>query len=232
MKNRKVKRRIKLKPKFFLNCLIIIIIIIIIKNKDSLSMLLNNINKVKVPEYYSTIDNNNNSIPDCEDIVIKARQEVKNKTKYEDNYYIDGYPPDDEGVCTDVIWRAFESINVNLKDNIDKDIMENTDNYYWVDTIDPNIDFRRVPNLYVYLENNAESLDCELIPENPDNLSTWQRGDIVVFLKPFQHIAIISDRRTRDGVPYIIHNTPPHAIENSSLEKWKDNIAGHYRWKY
>ena len=34
-------------------------------------------------------------------------------------------PPDTEGVCTDVIWRAFKNAGYSLKDMVDEDIKNN-----------------------------------------------------------------------------------------------------------
>jgi len=201
--------------------------------KNRLGFILHNMKKTKVEEKYSAVDSNSNNIPDCIDLVNTARNEVNNKTAYKDGYYEGGYPKDGEGVCTDVIWRAFLGIDVNIKNLVDADIKINSDIYSRVEgKPDPNIDFRRVPNLDIFFKKNAMELNAQLIPGDAENLANWQPGDIVVILKPYQHIAIVSDKRTRDGVPYIIHNTPPNAKESSSLEYLKDIIAGHYRWKY
>jgi len=188
---------------------------------------------VRVPEEYSKVDKNNNGTPDCLDIVTAARKEAENKTVYKDAYYKGGYPPDSEGVCTDVIWRGLKSIDVDLKALVDKDIQENLKAYPRVsDKPDKNIDFRRVKNLDVFLKRNADSITKELKPFEADNLKEWQPGDFVIIMKPFEHIAVISDVRDRDGVPKVIHNTSPHAVENSRLSYWAPYIYGHYRWKY
>lgn len=192
-----------------------------------------NIKAVKVPEEYSKVDNNNNGAPDCLDIITAARKEVTNKTTYKDAYYIGGYPPDKEGVCTDVIWRGLKGIGVDLKSAIDKDIKNNLSAYPRVENKpDPNIDFRRVKNMDTFLKRNAISVTRELKPFEVENLKQWQPGDIVVIMQPFEHIAIISDKRGKNGVPYVIHNTTPHAVESSSLTYWAPYIFGHYRWKY
>ncbi|WP_315118556.1 DUF1287 domain-containing protein [uncultured Clostridium sp.] len=188
--------------------------------------------RVIVPEEYSKVDRNNNGIPDSLDIVKGAREEVKNKTKYVDAYYNGGYPPDSEGVCTDVIWRAFKSIDLNLKELIDEDIKKNTKIYWRVQgTPEPNIDFRRVPNQDVFFKNNAESLINEIIPGDVENLKQWQPGDIIIMYKPYEHVVIVSDKRDRNGVPYIIHNYYPYARETLYNYK-KLKVDGHYRWKY
>lgn len=54
----------------------------------------------------SNTDFDNDGIDDYTDILQGARIEAENKPNYRSAYYSGGYPPDDEGVCTDVIWRA------------------------------------------------------------------------------------------------------------------------------
>lgn len=161
--------------------------------------------KVKVPEEYEMVDKNKNDVFDPIDLVNAAREEAKNKTKYKSAYYVGGYTPKGEGVCTDVIWRAFNGAG---------------------------IDFRRVPNLNVFFQRHALSLTKEVKPFNIDNLRQWQPGDIVVFLEPYEHIGIISDKRGKDGVPYIIHNSNPHASEVRNFNLWHAKVAGHYRWRF
>lgn len=71
-------------------------------------------------------------------------------------------------MCADVIWRAFENAGYNLKEMIDEDIKNNINEYQRVEgKPDPNIDFRRVPNLKVFFERNAIKLtdDINIIEE-------------------------------------------------------------------
>jgi uncharacterized protein YijF (DUF1287 family) len=95
---------------------------------------------------------------------------------------------------------------------------------------DPNIDFRRVPNLLVYFKRHAQDLTREIIPRDVANLSEWQPGDIVTFAAPHEHIAIISDKRRPDGVPYILHNAGPIPTESDQLASWPSPITGHFRF--
>ncbi|QNO14698.1 DUF1287 domain-containing protein [Alkalicella caledoniensis] len=187
--------------------------------------------RVTVPESYSQVDANNNGIADPIDIVNAARKEVEQRTTYKSVYYAGGYPPDDEGVCTDVIWRGLLAAGINLKDLMDEDIANNIELYPRTNgKREPNIDFRRVGNQYVFFERYAETLATEVIPGDIDNLEQWQPGDIVVF-EGLKHVAIISDRRAKDGTPYIIHNSPPYASE-VKLKSYNTPIEGHYRWRY
>ncbi|MEW9108269.1 MAG: DUF1287 domain-containing protein [Cytobacillus gottheilii] len=187
----------------------------------------------EVPLLYDEKDHNDNGIPDPLDFVYAARQEVQQRTFYRSRYYEGGYPPDDEGVCTDVIWRAMLRADIHLKDLLDEDVALHTKLYPRVEgNPDPNIDFRRVPNQDVFFKRFAENLTTDLIPGEIENLKQWQPGDIVVFLTDqFQHVGIISDKRAKDGTPYLIHNIRPFAAE-IKLSSFKTPITGHYRWKY
>jgi uncharacterized protein YijF (DUF1287 family) len=190
------------------------------------------INKVEVPDESSKVDKNQNGIADPIDIVNSARKEAEQKTTYKDAYYIGGYPPDGEGVCTDVIWRGFKGINVSIKDLIDKDIKENMSKYKGVNgKPDPNIDFRRVLNLDVFFLRNCIQLTTEFKEDDVNNLKEWQPGDIIVFTSGYQHIGMISDKRDEDGIPYVIHNWHLCAAE-AKLSWFQTPIHGHYRWKY
>lgn len=191
------------------------------------------IKAVDVPNDYSTIDRNQNGIEDPIDIVNEARKGVEQRIAYKSAYYAGGYPPDDEGVCTDMVWRGLKGAGIPFKKLIDEDIANHTVFYTRVNgNPDPNIDFRRVPNQYVFLSRFAKRLTTELIPGDIDNLRQWQPGDIVVFLEDnFQHVGIVSDRRAKNGTPYFIHSIFPYAAE-VKLTSFQSPITGHYRWRY
>ena len=170
----------------------------------------------------SSVDYNGNDIDDYTDIMIGARKDAENKPKYDGSYQSGGYPSDDIGVCTDVIWRAFKNAGYCLKDMVDKDIKENIGLYpNTAGKRDPNIDFRRVPNLKVFFERYAVSLTLD-----STKIEQWQPGDIVTYGE--KHIAIVSDRRNKDGVPYIIHNSGQPVREEDALTR--QEISGHFRF--
>jgi uncharacterized protein YijF (DUF1287 family) len=188
--------------------------------------------KFQVSQNFSKADNNKNGVLDVLDIVNGANKEALNKTKYKSNYYNGGYPPETEGVCTDVIWRGLKAADINLKDLMDEDIKNNTKLYPRVEgKPDPNIDFRRVPNQDVFFSRYCESLTTEVKSRDEENLKQWQPGDIVVFVKGYEHVGIISNRRDKNGIPYVIHNTKPHA-GTMKLSWFRAPIQGHYRWKF
>lgn len=186
-----------------------------------------------IPKIQFTKDKDGDKINDLDDILEGARKDAYNKPIYKSTYYAGGYPPDNEGVCTDVVWRAFKNAGYNLKDMVDMDIKLHTSHYTRVaGKPDPNIDFRRVKNLVPFFKKYAKTLTNEIIPNNIDNLRQWQRGDIIVFQDPIDHIAIISDIRREDGVPYIIHNDGPHTEEEDSLMSWYKSSKVVYHFRY
>lgn len=173
----------------------------------------------------SQTDKDSDGIDDYTDILLGAKAEAERKPKYKSAYYAGGYPPDTEGVCTDVIWRALRDAGYSLKDMIDEDISRNVEAYPRVKgKPDPNIDFRRVPNLKVYFERNHITLTNDL-----SEIAEWQPGDIVIF--GTTHVGIISDKRNKNGVPYLIHNGGQPNREEDILELYNqyEPITGHYR---
>ena len=184
-------------------------------------------NDFEIEVLKSKKDKDGDGIDDYTDILEGAKIEAERKPRYKSEYYAGGYPPDDEGVCTDVIWRALKNAGYLLKDMVDEDINNHVDKYQRVEgKPDPNIDFRRVPNLKVYFERNQISLTTDL-----SKIEEWQPGDIVVFGK--SHIGIISDKRNKNGVPFLIHNGGQPIREENILEIYTkfEPITGHYRMK-
>lgn len=166
-------------------------------------------------------DADQDGINDYRDIMEGARSYINTKPDYKSEYYEGGYPTDGKGVCTDVIWEAFQAAGYQLKDLVDDDIKENLEDYADITVPDPNIDFRRVKNLFVFFQRNATSLSIDF--SNPED---WQPGDIVVFKK---HIAICSDKRNKDGIPFMIHHDSLGAREANDIEGY--TVVGHFRWE-
>ena len=177
----------------------------------------------------SNTDYDNDGLEDYADIVEGARIDAENKPTYRSKYYDGGYPPDNEGVCADVVWRALKNAGYLLKDMVDEDIKNNVSLYPRVEgKPDPNIDFRRVKNLKVFFERNHISLTIDL-----SRIEEWNPGDIVIFQSESKdHIGIISDKRNAKGIPYIIHNAGQENREEDGLEFYNEYawpITGHYR---
>ena len=118
--------------------------------------------------YKSKIDKDNDGIDDQTDILNNARAYIKTKPKYKSKYYTTGYPNDEYGVCTDVVAFALKDAGYDLMVLVNEDIKANKD-LYNIDTIDKKIDFRRVQNLKIYLDNNAISLTTDI-----NKIDKWQ----------------------------------------------------------
>ena len=204
--------------------LILIIFIIVLLYKTNIIPHKQYTNKdFGIEEYISKVDKDNDEIDDQTDILNSAKEYIYTKPKYKSKYYATGYPDDEYGVCTDVVAFALKKSGYDLMELVNEDIINNKEKYD-IDAIDKNIDFRRVKNLDVYFKNNSISLTTDL-----SNIEEWQGGDIIVFK---EHIGIISDKRNKNGIPFLIHHAYPGQInyEEDILELYdKDYIIGHYR---
>lgn len=176
-----------------------------------------------IETYISSVDKDNDGIDDQTDILNNVRTYIAKKPKYKSKYYETGYPDDEYGVCTDVVANGLKGAGYDLKELVNEDIINNKEKYN-IEVIDKNIDFRRVRNLDIYLKNNSISLTKEL-----SQIEEWQGGDIIVFK---DHIGIISDKRNKKGIPFLIHHANLIQVnyEEDVLELYgQDYIIGHYR---
>ena len=174
-----------------------------------------------IEQIHSAADEDRDGMDDQTDILEGALHYVSSRPKYKSRYYQTGYPDDGYGVCTDVVAYALRYAGYDLMALIEADIRANPNDYN-IEEPDIHIDFRRVRNLKVYFAHAALSLTTDV-----SAIEEWQGGDIVIFQN---HIGIVSDRRNRDGVPYVIHHNGPwqKTYEQDILED-RDDIAGHYR---
>lgn len=212
--NRSHKRRYRVKPRFF-----VIFFVLICLVSGTVYWFSDDGVKEVLPITEVQLEQGNR-------IMLGARAYINTDLTYDDKYYDGGYPPDNLGVCTDVVWKGFMEINVDIKTLVDWDISKHMDNYKGVvSTPDPNIDFRLVPTLEVFFANNAQVLTTDV-----KDLLAWQPGDIVIFES--SHVAIISDRRNLFGHPYVIqHGKDPAGEEDRLFAVDGMKISGHYRWK-
>ena len=174
-----------------------------------------------IETYISLIDKDEDGIDDQTDILNNVRNYIKTKPKYKSKYYATGYPNDEFGVCTDVVAFGLKDAGYDLMTLVNEDVKNNRDRYN-IKVVDKNIDFRRVNNLKIYFDNNAITLTTDI-----SKIKEWQGGDIVIFKK---HIGIISDKRNKNGVPFVIHHANPYQkyYEEDILEL-RNDIVGHYR---
>lgn len=175
-----------------------------------------------IQPYKSEIDKDNDGIDDQTDILFNVREYIKTKPIYESKYYGTGYPDDNFGTCVDIIGFGLKNAGYDIMTLLNKHVLENRD-LYDIDIVDKNIDFRRVENLKIFFDYNAISLTTDI-----NEIEKWQGGDIVVFKT---HIAIISDKRNKKGIPFIIHHGSKSQLhyEEDLLKHMEKDIIGHYR---
>ena len=176
-----------------------------------------------ITTYKSTNDEDGDGIDDQTDILEGVRAYIKTEPKYKSVYYAGGYSNDEYGVCTDVVANGMLAAGYDLMELVHTDILAHREDYD-IEKPDKNIDFRRVRNLYVYFKHTAQELTTDI-----REIEKWQGGDIVVFQK---HIGVVSDKRNKDGIPFIIHHGSPTQIgyEQDILEA-REDIIGHFRIK-
>lgn len=174
-----------------------------------------------IDTYVSDVDKDNDGVDDQADILNSVRKYIATEPEYKSKYYAGGYSNDEYGVCSDVVANGLLGAGYDLMELVDNHIVNNRE-MYDIENPDKNIDFRRVRNLRVYFEDTAISLTTDV-----NKIEEWQGGDIVIFEK---HIGIVSDKRNRNGVPFLIHHANPYQVhyEEDVLEDRAD-MVGHYR---
>lgn len=174
-----------------------------------------------IETYTSSVDKDNDGVDDQTDILSSVRKYISTEPKYKSKYYAGGYSDDEYGVCTDVVANGLLGAGYDLMELVNTHIVNNKDMYN-IEKIDKNIDFRRVQNLKIYFKDTAIEVTTDV-----SDIEEWQGGDIVIFDK---HIGIVSDKRNKNGVPFLIHHANPYQLyyEEDVLED-RDDIVGHYR---
>ena len=166
-------------------------------------------------------------------LVKAAREQVGVTLTYNPAYVRLSYPGGDvapeQGVCTDVIVRAYRTaLNIDLQKLVHEDMKSSFAAYpkqWGLKKPDSNIDHRRVPNLQTLFQRKNASLP---VTNNP---ADYRPGDLVTQMLPgnLPHIAIVSDRRSADGTrPLVIHNIGRGTREEDGLFAFP--ITGHYRF--
>lgn len=165
------------------------------------------------------------------DLVLAARKQIGVTVRYVPDYRKIAYPngdvPREEGVCVDVVIRGLrDARKIDLQKLVHEDMKANFKAYlqnWGLKKTDPNIDHRRVPNLQCYFRRRGWSLPVST------NAVEYHPGDFVTCLvaRRLPHIMVVSDKKTRDGTPLVIHNIGAGVREEDSLMAYP--ITGHYR---
>jgi uncharacterized protein YijF (DUF1287 family) len=164
-------------------------------------------------------------------LVAAARAQIGVVRVYDPAYFSLSYPggdvPADRGVCTDVVIRALRTQGLDLQQAIHEDMRAHFGLYprkWGLSRPDRNIDHRRVPNQMRWFERQGWQ---QRIGDSTDDFSP---GDIVAWRltgSGLLHIGIVSDRRSHDGTPLILHNINAGTQEEDLL--FRHAIIGHYR---
>ncbi len=161
-----------------------------------------------------------------------ALELTQQQVEYDPSYFSIEYPngdvPENKGVCTDVIIRAYRKMGVDLQQLIHEDMKSNFNEYpnnWGLKRTDRNIDHRRVPNLMTYFRRNNAELKITNDPKDyqPGNLVVWDLG------RGLTHIGIVVDKKSNDGKRYlIVHNIGSGQVLEDVLFDFK--IIGHYKY--
>ena len=164
--------------------------------------------------------------------VAAARAQMGVTTSYDPSYSRMAYPmgdvPQERGVCSDVVIRAYRKIGIDFQMLVHQDMKAHFSVYpkiWGLKKTDSNIDHRRVPNLEVFFKRKAKALPLS------SNKDDFKPGDIVSWRldNGLPHIGIVSNKKSLLGArPLIIHNIGQGTQEEDVLFAWR--IVGHYRW--
>lgn len=165
-------------------------------------------------------------------LVDAARERTFKSEIYDGAYRTIAYPmgdvPDDRGVCSDVVIRAYRKVKIDLQVLVHEDMRKNFSAYprlWGLRRPDRNIDHRRVPNLQKFFQRGGASLPVSRSPTDykPGNLVTWMLpGNL-------PHIGIVSNRTVAGtSRPTIVHNIGAGTTEEDMLFTYP--ITGHYRY--
>jgi uncharacterized protein YijF (DUF1287 family) len=157
---------------------------------------------------------------------------TKQRVVYDPSYFSISYPngdvPEDRGVCTDVVIRAYRKLGIDLQKLVHEDMKRNFNTYpknWGLRATDKNIDHRRVPNLMTFFSRHGKQLKTS--KKNSD----YEPGDIVTWDldRGTPHIGIVIPSLSADGQRYlIVHNIGSGQEVSDCLFSYR--ITGHYRY--
>lgn len=167
-------------------------------------------------------------------LVAAAVERTRHRVTYDGSYRRIAYPggdvPDNIGVCSDVVIRAYRGgLGIDLQREVHEDMGEAFAEYpgiWGLTRPDANIDHRRVPNLEKFFERHGASLPITDNPEDykPGDLVTWRLNGTAL-----PHIGVVTDRRALfSGNPLIAHNIGWGPKLDDMLFDYR--ISGHYRY--
>jgi uncharacterized protein len=165
-------------------------------------------------------------------LIAAARAQVGRTTIYDPAYVRLKYPlgdvPEERGVCTDVVIRAYrEAFGLDLQKLVHEDMRKSFASYpksWGLKKPDSNIDHRRVPNLQTYFKRKSAAQPVS------ENATDYLPGDLVTMMLPgnLPHIGIVSDKMNDKNIPLFIHNIGGGTQEDDVLLSYRH--TGRYRF--
>ena len=170
----------------------------------------------------------------ADDALVEAARDRIGVTVVYDPAYVGldfpgGDVAEDRGVCSDVVIRALRAAHdFDLQAKVNADMRSAFRAYptiWGLSHTDKNIDHRRVPNLETYLARQGAELN------KPTQNTTFKAGDIVTYRLGgnLPHIGIVSDRKSADGMPLLIHNIGAGTREEDVLLEYM--LHRHFRFE-
>ena len=173
-----------------------------------------------------------NAPPQLKQMLEGAIAQAGVTVSYDPSYVKLAYPggdvPEDTGVCSDVVVRAFRKAGIDLQKEIHEDMIAARSDYptkWGAIAADANIDHRRVLNLMAYFRRQGKSL-----PVSYDAMD-YRPGDIVAWTLTggYDHVGIVTNMRSDSRERYlIVHNIGAGTRVEDVLFDW--TIKGHYRF--
>jgi uncharacterized protein YijF (DUF1287 family) len=165
-------------------------------------------------------------------LVAAAKERLAHQVRYDGSYLRLDYPggdiPDNIGVCTDLVVRAYRAVGIDLQRDVHDDMRTDFAAYpdrWGLAGPDSNIDHRRVPNLQTLFSRRGVVLPVS------DDPRDYRPGDLVTWMLPgnLPHIGIVADDRSADGArPLIVHNIGAGPALEDLLFDYP--VTGHYRY--
>jgi uncharacterized protein YijF (DUF1287 family) len=172
-----------------------------------------------------------NAPPQLTQMIASAIEQTTVTTGYDPAYvgieYPNGDVPQETGVCSDVVVRAFRKAGIDLQKEVHEDMGRAWEDYpkrWGASRRDANIDHRRVGNLRTYFERQGKSraITTDRAQYLPGDIVAWDLGNKV------DHIGIVVNIWSEQSKGYlIVHNIGSGARMEDVLLNWE--ITGHYR---
>jgi len=173
-----------------------------------------------------------NASPQLKQMLEGAIAQAGVTTGYDPAYVALDYPggdvPENTGVCSDVVVRAFRKAGIDLQKEVHEDMKAARSAYptkWGANAPDKNIDHRRVLNLMTYFKRQGKSLPISAAAAD------YQPGDIVSWelTNGIDHIGIVTNMSANSGDRLmIVHNIGAGTRIEDVIFAW--TIKGHYRF--